>query len=547
MYVPINIKSHYSTLQAISQPHHIEDRLKEIGCEKFAICDISNVSGAVQFSKFDGFTPGAEFTIKDTDKKVFVIAKNLAGWKKLIWLVAQANTKENFPCLPRVDLESAICDDIIPIYMYAEISPAKNSYVGIDINNKYGLHLRRWAEEHGRNTICMHSSYIAREDQLEDYLVVLSNRDNIRIDKCREKYADLLKQPIHILSESEARDLGYTEQEIHNTGELISQCEQIKLTRNPIIPKFSENPRELVEKRCFANLARRNLIDPIYKDRVDEEIDLFDKLDLLNYFLVLADILDYTRRKFGLTGAGRGSAGGCLIAYLMDITAVDPLEYDLLLSRFYNAGRITEDNISPPDIDIDVPAESREDVIEYIKNKYGHPQVGQILTYQTMKGAGALKAVFRAHDSLSFEEVNTITKRVPLDSKISDKMKAEGEESIIKFCLRHYKDDFSEWAFLDDGGSVKGEYAELFDQAMRLEKTKIAQSKHAAGIVIAPEPLDQLCPLIYDDKSGEPICGMEMYDLEAIGMLKLDLLGLRALDKILDISDNLYEKDFARY
>jgi len=215
----------------------------------------------------------------------------------------------------------------------------------------------------------------------------------------------------------------------------------------------------------------------------------------------------------------------------------------LIFERFYNAGRNTEDHISMPDIDIDVPKYAREHVINYIRDKYGKDHVGQMVAYQTIKGRGALKDVLRAHGGISFDEMNVITKNIIEEHKISDelqKMKEEtGDSSIIQWCLENWGDKLKEWAYLDKDGNIQGPFASRFQQAMRLEGTKSAQSKHPAGIVIGAEPLENMCPLILDSDTKQPIVGIEMDDVEKVGNIKYDVLGVSLLDKIMGCVSDL--------
>jgi DNA polymerase-3 subunit alpha len=257
------------------------------------------------------------------------------------------------------------------------------------------------------------------------------------------------------------------------------------------------------------------------------------------------DISVENSHTYNVEGLGvHNSAAGCLVSYLIGITSIDPIEYHLIFERFYSAGRNTKDHISLPDIDVDVPILKREDVINYIKNKYGHENVSQMITFNTMKGRGALKDVLRVYGNISFEEMNKITENIPDEAKISDdlqEMKEEtGESSIIRWALENNSEKLKEWCFIDEeDGSLKGPLAKRFEQAIRLEGTKTNQSKHAAGIAMSSIKLNEICPMVYDTKTSQPIAGMEMQDLEAIGIVKFDILGIALLDKIMTISSLL--------
>lgn len=198
-----------------------------------------------------------------------------------------------------------------------------------------------------------------------------------------------------------------------------------------------------------------------------------------------------------------------------------------------------------PDIDVDVPINKREIIIDYIKNKYGTDKVSQMITFNTMKGRGALKDVLRAYGNMSFEEMNRITKFIPDEAKIADElqeMKDEtGEASIIRWALENNSKDLKDWCFINKKNKLDGPLAKRFEQAIRLEGTKSNQSRHAAGVVIGSQSLDGVCPMVYDTKNKQTIAGMEMQDLESIGVIKFDILGVAMLDKIMDVSQTLSE------
>ena len=170
-------------------------------------------------------------------------------------------------------------------------------------------------------------------------------------------------------------------------------------------------------------------------------------------------------------------------------------------------------------------------------------KVAQMVTFNTMKGRGAIKDVLRVYGNISFDEMNNITKSIPDEAKIADElqeMKEEtGEASIIRWSLENNAEKLKEWCYIDDNNQLQGPLAKRFEQAIRLEGTKTNQSKHAAGIAISAEPLQEICPMVYDSKNNQLIAGMEMQDLEALGVIKFDILGIAMLDKIMTIQDIL--------
>jgi DNA polymerase-3 subunit alpha len=345
----------------------------------------------------------------------------------------------------------------------------------------------------------------------------------------------------------------HTQDEIENTLYVDSLCEEYSILSKPALPEFkcpkNNTPEEYLRHLCREGW-RQKIVNHIpesehtpYVDRVKFELDILQKAGLSSYFLIVQDIVEYVKSNNWLPGPGRGSAAGCLVSYLIGITDIDPIKYDLLFERFYNEGRNTADHISMPDIDVDVPINKREYIIDYIKNKYGSDKVSQMITFNTMKGRGALKEVLRVYDNVSFEEMNRITKFIPDESKIADELQEmkedTGEASIIRWALENNVDKLKEWCYISEDGSLAGPMAKRFEQAIRLEGTKSNQSKHAAGVVISSQKLNGVCPMVYDSKNKQSIAGMEMQDLEGLGLIKFDILGVAMLDKIMTISDIL--------
>jgi DNA polymerase-3 subunit alpha len=244
-----------------------------------------------------------------------------------------------------------------------------------------------------------------------------------------------------------------------------------------------------------------------------------------------------------MVGPGRGSAAGCLISYLVGITEIDPIEFDLLFERFYNEGRNTADHVSLPDVDMDVPSDKREEIIVRLKEKYGVLNVGQMLTFGRLQGRSAIKEVLRVNDACGFAEMNEITKYIPDEAAISDQLAEMDEEdrSIILWALQNRANDLIDYCHINEEGNLVGDFAEYFQQAIDIEGTFRNQGKHAAGVVISASPLHQVCPMVNQKSGGEKIAGLEMNDLEALGHVKFDLLGLSLLDKLMKVKELIYE------
>jgi len=273
-----------------------------------------------------------------------------------------------------------------------------------------------------------------------------------------------------------------------------------------------------------AKQAKGELLHPLqdYEARLQRELKLVNQMGFEGYFLIVWDMIQNSRARGVPVGPGRGSAAGSFLAYCLGITDIDPLEYDLLFERFLNPERI-----SLPDIDIDFCARRRQEVIEYVTNKYGQDNVSQIITFGTMAARAAIRDVGRVLE-VPLPEVDRIAKMIP----------PTGPDSTIQGALDKIPQ-------LRELGEKNAKIAQLLTIARKLEGQVRHPSIHAAGIVITPRPLIEFMPL-YQSVKGEITSQFPMQDIEAIGLLKMDLLGLRNLTVIRDatelISGDLGEK-----
>ncbi len=529
-----------------------------------------------------------------------VLAKNLDGWKSLIQLVSESNHPDNFYHKPRLDLDklskytnnnligfcghmgSTLADMLVSskydkkiatdhIYKLKSIFGNDNFFLETQLMDLEFLPeqqsltdcIRSLAKATNTKVICTPDAHYANQEDSVDQRILLCNNLKTTLADINRKILNNEDAPMgcffksdqyYILS-SEDMNRIHTEEEIENTNLVASLCDNFDITSKPMLPPFAcpnnQSPEEYLRQLCREGWRAKiaNNIDEndqkIYVDRIKYELEILQNAGLSSYFLIVSDIVDQVRANNWLPGPGRGSAAGCLVSYLIGITSIDPIKYDLIFERFYNAGRNTGDRISMPDIDVDVPINKREHIIEYIKNRYGQEKVSQMITFNTMKGRGALKEVLRVYGNISFEEMNNITKNIPDEAKIADELQEmkedTGEASIIRWSLENQVDKLKEWCYLMDDGSLAGPLAKRFEQAIRLEGTKSNQSKHAAGVVISSQNLSDICPMVYDSKNKQTIAGMEMQDLESLGVIKFDILGVAMLDKIMTISETLKE------
>lgn len=528
-----------------------------------------------------------------------VLAKNLKGWKSLIKIISESNTEQNFYHKPRISFDKlaplldgniiGFCGhlgstlaDIIEnnpddpftkslsfisymqeifgkdnFFLEAQLMDQEFTPKQIDITNI----IRQLGQKTGTKIIATPDAhYCSRSDAIDQRILLCNNLKTTLMDINKKLLANqevpmgcfFKSDNFHIPDPSEMSSI-HTEEEIENTLYVDSLCEEYSILSKPLLPAFKcpkgENPDEYLRQLCRDGW-REKIMKVIpesehtkYADRIKFELSVLQGAGLSSYFLIVQDIVNYVKSNGWLPGPGRGSAAGCLVSYLIGITEINPIKYNLLFERFYNEGRNTADHISMPDIDVDVPINKREKIIEYIKNKYGSDKVSQMITFNTMKGRGALKEVLRVYDNISFEEMNRITKFIPDEAKIADELQEmkedTGEASIIRWALENNAEKLKEWCYISEDGSLSGPLAKRFEQAIRLEGTKSNQSKHAAGVVISSEKLSAVCPMVYDSKNKQSIAGMEMQDLESLGLIKFDILGVAMLDKIMTISEIL--------
>ena len=254
-----------------------------------------------------------------------------------------------------------------------------------------------------------------------------------------------------------------------------------------------------------------------YEQRLNREIQIIQQMQFSGYFLIVWDFIRFAKEKGIPVGPGRGSAAGSLVGYSMGITDIDPLQNELLFERFLNPERV-----SLPDIDIDFCMNRREEVIDYVKEKYGREQVAQIITFGTMAAKAAIKDVGRVLD-MPYAEVDRIAKMIPGTIGITiDKAMAESSQ-------------------LADAYSREPQIKELIDTAKKLEGMVRNAGVHAAGVVISPVPLDELVPL-FKTKNDDIVTAYDMKAVEKMGLLKMDFLGLTTLTIVDDALKLIFQK-----
>lgn len=362
----------------------------------------------------------------------------------------------------------------------------------------------------------------------------------------------------HLRTAQEMREV-HTDGELKATLDIAEQCESPAISGKILTPDFpcpnGKTPDQYFADICREGWARK--INPLlklmpssirarkkqeYADRIKMELEVLTGAGFSTYFLMVQDYINFARNILKTkVGPGRGSVGGSLAAYLMGITQVDPIEYELLFERFVNKGRLDPVNSSPPDIDVDFQISAREPIIKYLREKYGNDCVSQMGTFTKFKGRSSLRSVLSAHDCCSFAEMSDITDPVPDESAITDDLeemqKMEEERSIVLWSLQNESEKLKAWCWVDVDGELHGDYAFEFAQAIRLEGRCRGMGKHASGIVVTPVPVHTIVPMTYDKNHDEWMTGYDMRDSEKAGLLKVDILGLATLDCL-----QMYEK-----
>ena len=515
-WFPLKNFTHYSLLKGFSKPKELAKVCVDNDYPACGITDYKSISGAVSFHqacKQVGVKPIIGCSFDSTT----VYAKNKDGWHDLIQMVSMTDTNGNMP--------TDIAKDII----------SRNNLI-VSPNPKDNIN----------------PSYYAKKEHAALHRVLLCSALKTTLPKIQTKIRknDLDKNLLeYFVKDNKCVVEGKVTKELEH---IYNSCEDYEILSPPMLPKFM-CPHNQTQEEYLTEMARKgytDLVKPVvgkdkdkqqvYGDRFRKELQVIKDADLFGYFLIVQDIIRHVEEDMGcLAGPGRGSAAGCLISYLIGITKIDPVEHDLLFERFYNAGRNTGGHVSLPDIDMDVPGKRRDDVIDYLKTTYGNEHVSQMITFGRLQGRSAIKEVLRINEACSFSEMNAITKSIPNEADVSDQLADMDDEdrSIIRWSLMNRSDELRDFCHINDKGKLEGDYAEYFEQAINIEGTFKTQGKHAAGVVISKDKLKNVCPMIAQKGSTERIAGLEMTDLEALGHVKFDVLGINLLDKLMKIKE----------
>ncbi len=554
-FVHLHVHSEYSLLDGFSSLEELVISAKEKGFSQLSITDHGVMYGVVDFYKLckkHGIKPiiGCEVYVASEDPRqnhhLVLLVKDREGYKNLIRLVSRSFT-ENFYYRPRVTraqlrefsggliaLSACLQGEVQNLLLQGSEEAALKA--ALDYRDIFGEDFYIELQDHGlaeqkrilprqlelarKTGIDLVATndvhYINREDYLAQDVILciqtgkeFSDKDRMRFPS-REFY---LKDPQEM--ESLFKDLP---QALDNSVKIANKCNFDFDFSTMHLANFSQeegfDPKAFLRSQSYKGLLD-HYGDDRYKDRLEEELRIIDSMGYNDFFLIVADFVAFARSQGIYVGPGRGSGGGSLVAYCLDIHRVDPMKYGLIFERFLN-----KDRVSMPDFDIDFEDERRQEVIDYVERKYGRKRVAQIITFGTFGARQAIRDVGRVF-SMNYAEVDRVAKAVPNHLGMTLD-RALAESSTLRELM---KDD---------------EVSMLMDMARRIEGRARHVSTHAAGVVMAGEDLEGVIPLAQQD--GLIVTQYNMNLLEELGLLKMDFLGLRNLS-IIKNSLDLIEKN----
>ena len=568
-FTHLHLHSEYSLLDGACRIKHLVKRLKELNMESCAVTDHGVLYGAIEFyqeCKANGIKPilGCEVYIcPDMEDKqavtreyshLVLLCENNKGYQNLMAMVSEGFLR-GFYYRPRIDykllekhseglicLSACLSGDLPKLLLQGRRQEAKDYalymqnlfgkgkfYIeimdhGIPEEKQVLPELVQLSRETGVPLIATNDAhYLRRSDAAAQEVLMCIQTGKTLADEARMR---METEELYVKSEEEMRQLFPAWSDaIDNTQRVAQMCnvsfdfDKIHLPSFKPIPQ-GETPYSLLEKLCIQGLDKHypgnsDTNSAPYK-RLMYELDTINSMGYVDYFLIVWDFIHYAKNHGIMVGPGRGSGAGSIVAYTLGITALDPLKYHLLFERFLNPERI-----SMPDLDIDFCYERRQEVIDYVAEKYGSDHVAQIITFGTMAARGVVRDVGRVL-GMTYQDVDKVAKSVPfeLGMTLEKALKVSPELSAL------YEGDIQ----------VK----RLIDMGLSLEGMPRHASTHAAGVLITSAPVTEYVPL---QKNDEVITTQyPMGILEKLGLLKMDFLGLRTLTVIRDTLDMLREE-----
>lgn len=492
MYCPLYVKTDYSLLSSLIKVDDLVKFLLEKGISSCAIVD-DNLYGTMEiFNKFEknGIKPIIGLDLKE----ILLYAKSSTGYYNLVKIETIKEKRE----LLFEDIEKYKEDIICICFDKETFSKYKalfgNIYIGVS-NSEEEKEFKDYDTVFAKKTL-----YLDRV--MYKYLPYIFM---IRDGKTIKDGLDFEYQDNYLRDNNEVFEL-VSSKCINNTLEIANMC-NISFKKELFMPKYDvSNSKEFLRKLSMKGLSKRlnNNVSKEYLDRLNYELDVIINMHFENYFLVVYDYIKYAKQHDILVGPGRGSAAGSLVSYSLGITDVDPLKYDLLFERFLNPERITM-----PDIDTDFPDNRRDEVIDYVREKYGYDNVAGIITFGTLGGRASVRDVGRVL-AVNSKYIDIICKKIPFKGTLKELKNNDKEISVL----------------IDSDDKLKL----LYTIVNLIEGNKRHTSIHAAGIVISYLPLYEVVPIKYNEEINLTEYTMEY--LESLGLIKMDFLGIRNLSII---------------
>ena len=566
-FTHLHLHTEYSLLDGFTKIDKLMEKLKEFGMDSCAITDHGNMYGVIEFYKkcqANNIKPiiGCEVYICENDYKIktpqnkryyhlILLAKNNNGYKNLLKIVSKAYT-QGYYYKPRIDFEvlKEYKEDLIGLSacLNGEIN---QRILENDIKKAYST-AEKYLDLFGKENFYLEVQYHGLKEQKKVNEVLLQIHKDLDIElvctndvhyveKNDAFYQDVLsciqtgslledenrmKMPVDefYLKDSQMMEEIFKDfpRAFENTQKISAMCNVSLEFHNPHLPYFTKLPKDTTNLEYLKILVKEGLIKK-YKNldekiikRAKKEIDVINNMGYVDYFLIVWDFVKYAKDNKIAVGPGRGSAAGSIVSYALDITQIDPLKYDLLFERFLNPERV-----SMPDIDIDFCYENRDKVVEYVYELYGRDHVSQIVTFGRMQARNAIRDVGRVMN-ISYNKVDKIAKLIPQAIGMTIDKALDSTEKLAY----EYQNDV--------------ETKRTIDTARNIEALPRHTSIHAAGVVISKEILTDIVPLALSN--DQIVTQFNMTEIEELGLLKMDFLGLRNLtviqDTIKDIKKN---------
>ncbi|OHA71171.1 MAG: DNA polymerase III subunit alpha [Candidatus Wildermuthbacteria bacterium RIFCSPHIGHO2_02_FULL_49_9] len=568
-FTHLHVHSHFSLLDGLPKIDQLLDRVKELGMDSIALTDHGNLYGAVEFykkAKEKGIKPilGAEIylafegmdqkrpRVDDTIYHLVLLVKNQEGYRNLVKILTEGHLR-GFYYKPRVDEEflrqhagglialSGCLNGKIPRQLLAKKKKGAQEtallYEEIFGKGSFYLELQKHENIPEQNTVnqgllelsqklnipvvaTADSHYIRPEDAEAQDILMLINTGSRPDDPER---LTLSSDDFSLKSAQDmARFFSDIPQALENTQLIAEQCVlelELGKTRLPVFPlPQGKSADEYLKELCLERFREKPALqsNPEAAKRLEFELNAIGQTGFAPYFLIVQDFVNWAREKHIVVGPGRGSVGGSLVAYVLKITNINPLQYNLLFERFLNPGRTS----GLPDIDLDFADYRRDEVIRYVADKYGADRVAQIITFGTMAARAVVRDVGRAL-GYEYSYCDRLAKLIPFTYNLKQTL-----EEVTEFKELYDTDERAK---------------KLIDLGMKLEGVARHASTHACGVVIASEPLDLLVPLQHPTQNDQHIVTQyEMHSIEDLGLLKMDFLGLKNLTIIEDTLKRIY-------